>query len=214
MLLNLVRKDILIAKKYVFATMAIIVVIPLFFLFAAPDVLGSGFICFLYMVVLGEVVLLQAISQTEGKYPKAAALLCAAPYKRSSIVIAEYIFFLLIFAYCYIAHTLLMLMINPANLLDLTTILTVFLISAVMYGFYMPFEFKFGFIKAKYLFMIIIILFSVGPTLFRNLLAGIDFSALAAIPVYAKNIGLALLSIMILGASMIVSIKIFFRKEL
>jgi len=215
MLLNLVRKDILIAKKYVFVTMLVVIAIPLFIMLAAPSL--SGFFPFLYTVVISELLLLQAISQEEAKCPKASALLCAAPYTRSAVVKAKYVFSLLIFAYCCIVYAIMMLVINQQpNNFDLTTILTVLLFSVIIYGVYMPIEFKYGLTKAKFVFMIGIFALSFGPVLFANLFANItiDFSALAAISSGVKNIVLALASIAVFGISMMVSTKIFSKKEL
>ncbi|NNJ32858.1 ABC-2 transporter permease [Lacrimispora defluvii] len=107
-----------------------------------------------------------------------------------------------------------MLLTSPDKLLGLTSVLSILLIGAVMYGVYMPIEVKYGFVKARFLIMTIIILFSLGPTLFGDFMAGIDFKALAAIPIYLKNIILAASSAVIFGASLTISIKIFQRKEL
>jgi len=110
-----------------------------------------------------------------------------------------------------------MLVINQQpNNFDLTTILTVLLFSVIIYGVYMPIEFKYGLTKAKFVFMIGIFALSFGPVLFANLFANItiDFSALAAISSGVKNIVLALASIAVFGISMMVSTKIFSKKEL
>lgn len=215
MLLHLVKKDILIAKKIVFVAMLVVIAIPLLIMLAAPEL--AGFFPFLYMVVIGELLLLQAISQEEAKCPKAAALLCAAPYTRSDFVKAKYLFFLLIFAYCCIVHVLMMLVINQQpNSLDLTMMLVVLLVSVLIYGIYMPIEFKYGLVKAKFVFLIAIFSFSFGPTIFMDLFANItiDFSALAAIPSGVKNIVLTLASIAVFGISMMASTKIYSNKEL
>lgn len=214
MLLHLIKKDFLIAKKGVFVTMLLVIAMPLFIMLIAPSF--SGFSLFLYMVALGELILLQTISQEEAKYPKAAALLCAAPYPRSTFVWAKYIFFILIFAYCYIIYTLMMLAVNQLNTLDLTAMLTVLLFSAIIYGIYMPIEFKYGLVKAKFVFMTAIFALGFGPAVFTNLFANIkvDFLVLAEIPPYMKNIVLLLASVAVFGISMMVSTKIFSEKEL
>jgi len=214
MLLHLVKKDILIAKKFVFMTMFVAIAIPLFMMWTAP--LWSAFIAFFYMVAISELLLLQTISQEEAKNPKATALLCATPYPRNTIVKAKYIFFLLIFAYCYVAHSLLMLITNQSNILDLTAILTVLLFTVIICGVYMPIEFKYEIVKAKFIFMITIFALSFGPLIFVNFFekVPIDFSALAAISSGVKNIVLALASVVVFSISMMVSIKIFAKKEL
>lgn len=215
MLLTLVKKDMLIAKQFVFVTMLVVIAIPLFIMWIAPS-LSSGFIPFLFTVIIVELMLLQYISQEEAKYPKATALLCTAPYTRSTLVKAKYLFFVLIFAYCYIVNTLIMLVMDKSNFLDITSTLAVLLLSVLIYGIYMPIEVKYGNSKARFVFMIIIFALSFGPIVFAKLFANItiDFSALTAIPAIIKNIMLALTSIVIFAVSLLVSIKIFSRKEL
>lgn len=214
MLLHLVKKDILIAKKYVLVITLFLIAFPLFVTIIAPQIAGS--LSFLYMIFLAQVVLLQAISQEEAKYPKAIALLCASPYPRSTFVKAKYTFFLLVFAYCYIVHTIIMLIANKSNILDLTMALALLLLSTIIYGIYIPIELKFGFIKAKFFFTILIMMFAFGPIISSNLLSNItfDFSALTSIPSSIKNLALGLMSIIVLGISMAVSIKIYSKKEL
>lgn len=215
MLLHLIKKDILIAKKEILLVLLIIAVVPLFYAWAAPEM--SSFFPFLYMVVIGEVTLLQSISQLEAKTPKAPALLCATPYTRKSLVKAKYAFFVLIFVYCYIVHTLLILIINPLNILDFTSVFSVLLFSAIIYGVYMPIEFKFGVVKAKFVFMVTIIVFSLGPIIFGNILSNvikIDFSVFSTMPTTIFNSLLTLFSITVISISMLVSIKIFQHKEL
>lgn len=214
MVLHLIKKDILIAKKYVLFTLPVIAAIPLFILYYVSSL--SSFMPFLYMVVLGELVLLQAISQEEAKFSKAVALLCAAPYPRNAIVQAKYILFLLVFAYCWMIHTLMMLLLNPSKLLDPTMVLTVLFLCVIVFSIYMPIEFKYGYTKAKFIFMFVIILLSLAPTIlvehFPNLTSG--FSAWAAASSDIKNMVLAITSIAAFIISMLVSGKIFSEKDL
>jgi ABC-2 type transport system permease protein len=216
MLLHLIKKDILIAKSSVLITIVMVIAIPLFFMFALP--VSGGLLPFLYMVVLMEIVLLQAISALEAKNPKASTLLIAAPYSRKALVQAKYVLFILLFAFCYVVHTLLSLIIEPSNILNLTSILAVLLFGTIIYGIYMPIEFKYGNVKAKFVFMTLIIVLSLGPMLFVNFLAGIDFGAIitsiAAISNITKCIALALLSAFAFMMSMAVSIRIVAKKEL
>lgn len=212
MMLHLIKKDILLVKKYVIITMAVMIIFPLFTMMTAPSV--SGLPTFLYMAIIAELLLMQALSQEESKYPKAIALLCASPYKRSTFVMAKYTLILLIFAYCYIVHTLLTLALSQSGIMDLTSILTVLLINVIIFGVFVPLELKLGFVKAKFFSTVIILLFALGPSLLNGFFEGIDFSALTAMPSNLKNIVLALASIAALGISATVSIRIFARKDL
>lgn len=216
MFLHLVKKDILIAKKLVLITMFLMIVIPLFFMCFVPEL--SGFPVFLYMIIMIEIMLLQSISQLEAKNPKAPALLCAAPYTRKAFVKSKYVLFILLFAYCYIGHTILALIINPLKILDLTSLLCVMLCSVTIYGIYMPVEFKYGAVKARYFSSAIILVLSLGPTIFLNLFSSINFSeilkSIESIPAAVKYITLSLLSILSFITSMVISMRIFANKEL
>lgn len=214
MLLYLIKKDILIAKKFVFITMLMIIAIPLFVMLVAPSV--SSVALFLYMVVLGEVMLLQAIAQEEAKHPKATALLCAAPYQRKTFVQAKHALFLLIFFICWIVHTLIMIFINKSSILDLTMILAVMLVGAIVFGFNISMEFKYGVVKAKFVFMIVILIFSLGPSLLAGFFGSVklDFTVFETMSPAAKNALLALANVMVISISIVLSTRIFSKKEL
>lgn len=170
MLLHLIKKDILLVKNLVLVAMLINIAIPLFFIFTIP--FSTGLLPFLYMVILTEIILLQSISAMEAKSPKASSLLCTTPYSRKTLVKAKYIFFILLFAFCYVVHTLLSLIVDPPNILNLTSVLTVLLFGTIAYGIYMPIEFKYGNVKARFVFMTLIFIVSLGPMIFTNFLAG------------------------------------------
>lgn len=216
MLLHLIKKDILLAKNLVLITMLIAIAIPLFFMFTIP--FSTGLLPFLYMVILTEIILLQSISAMEAKSPKAPALLCATPYTRKTLVKAKYVFFILLFVFCYVVHTLLSLIVDPSNILDLTSVLAVLLFGTLVYGIYMPIEFKYGNVKARFVFMTLILVFSLGPMIFTNFLTDIDFSMLveriAAIPDIVKCVALTLLSAFTFIVSMAISMRIIANKEL
>ena len=216
MLVHLIKKDILLAKKLAFVTMLMVIAIPLFIGRIAPAL--PGFFSFFYMLIMTEIVLLQNISVLEAKSPKVPAFLCATPYTRKTLVRAKYVFFILLFAYCYVVHTLESLITNPSNILDLTSILMVLLFGVSIYGIYMPIEFKYGVIKARFVFMVVILGLSLGPTMFANLLAEIDYARLsesmAAISVTVTCSVLALLSVLFFSISMTISMRIFANKEL
>jgi ABC-2 type transport system permease protein len=216
LLLHLIKKDILLAKTLVLITIAILIAIPLFFAFAATA--SMGLLPVLYMVVFTEIMLLQGVLAMEAKNPKASALLCAAPYSRKTLVQAKYAFFLLLFASCYIIYTLLALIVHPSDMLAPASVLAVLLFGAIVYGVYMPIEFKYGNVKARFVFMALILVLSLGPMLFANFLAGIDFGAIianiAAIPNIVKCIVLALLSALAFMASIAISIRIVAKKDL
>lgn len=214
LLFQLVKKDLLLIKRYIVVTLLLLIVIPVFIIRTAPSL--PSVLVFLYMVVLGELMLLQALSQTEAKSPKTVALLCAAPYSRNTVVQAKYVFFLLIFAYCYIAYTLVALVMNAGALLDGFSVFVVLFCNITICAIYLPVEFKYGLVKTKFIFIIAVFTFSLGPALFSNVFANIlfDFSAVKMLPDSIRIPALAVMSAIILWVSLSVSQRIFRRKDL
>ena len=104
MIANLVKKDFLLVKKTTVAFLGISVLVPLLATIlmrdAAQDKRTELFI-FLYMVILVEVMFVQAVATEEEKSPRATALLCAAPYPRKSYVIAKYICYLIFYLFFF-----------------------------------------------------------------------------------------------------------------
>lgn len=211
---DLIRKDFLIAKKFVFISMCVIIAIPLFVALIAPSV--SGIIPFLYMIIIGVLILLQTISNEEEKYPKAAALICATPYTRKTYVTAKYAGFFLVFIYCYIVKTIIDLIIRPDSLLDLNSVLLALLIGVIVYCIYMPFELKYGVVGTKYIFEVIVIVVSAGPIIFTRLFSNIeiDTSFLQTIPAGVISVALAVVSILVFAISLCISINIYSKKDL
>ncbi|NFD54579.1 ABC-2 transporter permease [Clostridium botulinum] len=212
MLISLVKKDILLVKKYMLMMMIIAIAIPIFIMWRTPEFLG--FSAFLISTIFAEFMLYQYVSMAELKYPKADALLCATPYPRRSIVVARYIFLLLIFVYCILAYSIVALILPEIKFLSLSNVLTVMLISAILFGVYTPIQYKLGYEKTKYFFSIVI----VGtpfllPTL-AKLQISLDFSWLSSMPSLLWNLIMIAIIILVLSVSVITSINIYEKKEL
>lgn len=214
MLLQLVKKDFLIVKKYILFMMLLAVAVPLFLAWRLPEI--AGVISFIYTVVFTEIIICQAVSAEESKYPKAAALLCSVPYKRSAIVQAKYVFFLLLFAYCWIVYTLMALFVPGVGAIDSTVVLSVLMVGMIAYGIYLPLYFKYGAEKTRFFFMVCIFIAAFGTPLIYNCLADlqIDFSLLATIPASVLKLIIVILFAAALGISMAASIRIYSKKEL
>lgn len=212
MLLHLVKKDILLVKKYFLFTMLVVVAIPLFIMSRIPEFLG--FNAFLISVIFAEFMLYQYVSMAEMKYPKATALLCGTPYPRSMLVKARYAFLLLIFAYCYVAYTVLALFVPKVEYLTPLSILTSLLILTILFGIYTPIQYKLGYEKTKYFFSIVIVATPFILPELSNVDIKLNFSELSAMPLLAKYLILIVAVIAILCISLIVSIKIYSKKDL
>jgi len=214
MTLLLVKKDILLAKKQTLFMMVLSAIIPLFVVSRVPSLMGA--VAFIYTVIFTEIIILQSIAAEEAKHPKAAALICAAPYSRKSFVIAKYVLFLLLFGYCCAIFNLVRI-INPnVGVISLPIVLAVLLCGVTIYGVYLPLYFKYGFEKTKFFFMVTLFIIAFGTPMLAPYFGSIDFdfSMFLSIPTVALKIALFLASIIILCVSMTLSIKIYSKKDL
>lgn len=211
MLISLVKKDILLVKKYILITMIMPIVIPLLIMWRSPEFLG--FVAFLTSAIFVEFMVFQYVSMAEVKYPKANALLCATPYPRRAIVVARYIFLLLGFVYCVLAYSILALISPQIMFLSLSNILTVLFILTTLLGIYAPIQYKFGFEKTKYFFTIVIVATPFWSSSLRNLGVSLDSSWLSNMPLLLWGLIMITMSILIFSVSMIASIKIYGKKE-
>jgi hypothetical protein len=212
MLLNLVKKDFLLIKKNAIIMMFAGIAVILYLLWRDPEL--SGFPAFFLLTLYTEIILCQSVSVVEAKYPKASALLCAAPYSRGVFVKAKYVFTLFIFAYCFIAYSLVALLVPKAGSPDLAATLAAFLLIMLVCGIYMPLEFKFGYEKTRFAFIIILFGVSFGMPMFYGAHINLDLRWLAAIPAAVQCLVLGLAGVAVLFLSMNASIRIFSKKEL
>ncbi len=214
MTFNLVKKDILIIKNYVLIMMMAVVGIPLFVAWRVPIFLG--FATLFLAVLYTQIILGQAISVEEAKYPRAAALLCAVSYSRSAYVKAKYAFFLMIFAYCLASYAILAALIPQISTISLTSILSVLLINSLIFGINMPLQFKFGVEKTKFAFSLLIFVASFGMPLFYTYFNPVlsYLPTLVVIPEPVKHLLLTGASVAVLAISLAVSIRIYSKKEL
>ena len=150
----------------------------------------------------------------EMKYPKAEALLCATPYSRSTLVKARYAFLLLPFAYCWVAYNVLALISAKVEYLTPFNCLITLLISVIIFGVYTPIQYKLGFEKTKYFFMIVIMGSPFLLTLLIKVNIKVDITGFSAMPIFVQYLIPIVAIIAILFISMNVSIKIYSKKEL
>lgn len=212
MTLRLIKKDFLLAKKFILIIMGLVIVLPLFVALSMPE--SAGVTSFLFTTIFSEMILIQYISMAELKYPKAETLLCSSPYSRRDIVIAKYLFYLLVFAYCFVSYWIMALILPGRVAFSLDIILLTLLIVSVVYGIYMPMQFKFGVEKTKYAFMVILFGVSFGTPVVTGWAQRINFSFWETIPPIALRAGAAAITVLILAVSAWASVKIYAKKEL
>ena len=100
MLFHLIRKDIIIVKKYVLIMVIAAIAIPPFMLWRAPEY--TGVLGFILSIMFSVFMLLQYVSLKEYQFPKAATLLCSTPFSRKMMVLSKYIFCIAMYMTCCI----------------------------------------------------------------------------------------------------------------
>lgn len=212
MLFHLVKKDILLVKKYLIVTMLVVLGFPLLVMAQVPQFLG--FNAFLIISIFSQLLLYQYVSMTEMKSPKATALLCASPYPREMLVKARYVFLLLMFAFCTIAYNLVAALITDIRFLTGLELLWALVISTILISIYAPIQYKFGFEKTRYVLTITAIStpFILPPLLKADI--GLNLSGWSSLPVSIKYLILTGVVVVVLFISITLSARIYLKKDL
>lgn len=157
MLINLVRKDLIIAKKYLLIMLVFAVVGPIF-ISSKLNFPNAGFISFLLTVLFVEYIMFNSVSLVEDKY-KGSALLCATPYTRTTLVQSKYLFVFVLFIISLMIYTITSL-IEPLGLekLNVYAVGISLLTLSIFFGILIPLQFKFGYEKTKYIFFGVVFL--------------------------------------------------------
>lgn len=212
MLFHLIKKDFLIVKKYAFLMFLVSILIPPFVLLSTPELARS--VSFYIAAVFSVFMLLQFVSMKEFQYPKAATLLSATPYRRSTIVASKYGFCIFIYLVCCITYLIDTFFFPALGEFSLKMISITFLSISLLIGIYLPIQYKFGYEKTKFFFIIIIM---VTPFLLPKLVRindgfGIDITSFFP-PVVVYLIAL-FSSLIFLALSIYTSVKIYNHKDL
>lgn len=210
----LMKKDIFLVKKYLLVILAISIVFPVFIFYNAESIMG--FAAFMLTVMFAAYMALQSVSLAETKYPKAEALLCSSPYTRKYMVIARYLFFILVFVATTVVYELVVIFLPGAATLSLFDIALTLLIGSMLLGICLPLQYKLGYEKMKYVLMVVIML---TPFLLPHIVewvatSNLDISFLDSISSTMKTVLCFALSIVINVVSISTSIHIYNGKEL
>lgn len=211
MLFHLIKKDFLIVKKYVLIVFLIAAIIPPVMLWRVPEY--KGILGFILAAVYAVFMLLQYVSLKEYQFPKAAALLCATPFSRKMIVLSKYIFCIIIYMACCAIYGVETLIIPKLGTPSIKLMIFIFFVISVFIGVYLPVQYKFGYEKTKFVFMIIIM---ASPVIFSLLLKmeklNLDF--ISSVSPFLTYGGIALFSMMMLVMSVWVSVKFYNKADL
>ncbi|MEJ9176572.1 ABC-2 transporter permease [Bacillus cereus] len=215
MLINLVVKDIMLVKKY-FSILLVFAAIAPIYLSTQLKLNDGGLIGFLLTVVFMEHILFGTISKFEDQY-KGATLLCATPYTRSAFVKAKYLFLLVVFLCASIIRMITSIII-PSGIenLSINALGITSLVVSILFGILLPFQFKFGFDKTRMISFIVVFLTPfIAPTLIKEIqLSHLNFTLPLPFPSIIMAWMPCLISIVISIISMIISLKIYAKKDL
>lgn len=216
MLFHLVKKDLILAKKYLLVMLIFAVVAPIFF-YSKLRFSNGSFASFLITVLFIEYILFNMVSMQEDKYG-GAALLCTTPYTRNGVIKAKYLYVLVIFIGCFLLYNLATAIGSSIGLarLNIYSVGIALLIISVFFGILIPIQTKFGYEKTKYIFFILIFLTPfILPAIiewYQSTNFNINFSL--SLPQTVKVWMPFVISILIGLISMIISIRIFSKKNL
>lgn len=211
MLFNLIKKDILIVKKYVLIMLVAAVLIPPFMLWRAPEY--TGVLGFMLSVIFCVFMLLQYVSLKEYQFQKAATLLCATPFSRNMIVLSKYIFCIAIFVFCCIIYAIETLVIPGLGTIDMTLFLLMLLVTSVFIGVYLPVQYKLGYEKTKFAFVAVIVASPfILPQLMKMDNVNLNFLSMFSPLLVCGSV--LLLSCIVLMVSVILSVKFYGKTDL
>lgn len=211
MLFNLLKKDVLIIKKYVLIMLAAAILIPPFILWRAPEF--SGKLGFILSVIFCVLMLLQYVSLKEYQFPKAATLLCITPFSRKMMVLSKYVFCMAIFVACCVIYAIETLVIPGLGTADVTMYFIMLFVTSVFIGVYLPIQYKLGYEKTRFICGVVMVASPfILPYFIKEGSLNFDFiSAASSILVCG---GILLASCVVLAVSATLSVKIYGETEL
>lgn len=211
MLLHLVKKDFLIVKKYLLIMLAAAVAIPPVMLWRAPEY--GGAMGFILTVIFAVFMLLQYVSLKEYQCPKASVLLCAAPFPRALLVLSKYIFCMLVYAACCLIFGLETIIAPQLGSLRPDVLALMFFVTALVVGLYLPVQYKLGYEKTKFVFVVVIMASPVITAALFNL-ENTNFDPLLTAPPILVYGGIVLAGLAVLAISACLSVRFYGRADL
>lgn len=212
MLFHLVKKDFLIVKKYVLMMLIISIVFPLFLLGRIPQY--AGILGFILPIIFAVFMLLQYVSLQEYQYPKAATLICAAPYPRSFLVLSRYVFCLVVYVLCCVVFWAETLVVPALGGFHYELPVWMFFMLAVFLGIYLPLQYKLGYEKTKFVFVVVIVASPFILPQFMKMSEEVNFDFLSTVSPELLYGGISLAGILILAVSVYLSIHFYNKADL
>lgn len=158
-------------------------------------------------------MLLQYVSLKEYQCPKAAALLCAAPFPRKLMVLSKYIFCMLVYIICCLIFGIETILIPQLGSFHMETLTLMFLITALFISLYLPAQYKLGYEKTKFAFFILIMASPIVLAMIMKM-GNIDLDALFKARPFLVYGGMILTGSITLIISAYLSVKIYNKTDL
>ena len=180
MFLALIKKDLLLIRRYVVLLIALNLSVPFIMTMNTSFVGPMGF--FIIVSATAYLVLI-ATGAKEMQYPRAASLLCAAPYSRGMMVLSKYVVIFLPYGFSCAAFWGMSFLKPQIGGMTPGMAVMGFLTLAVAVGIYMPLQFRLGYEKARYLIMAAYLVLVCGaPMLSTAVSNSVKTGALQAFP--------------------------------
>ncbi|MTI67866.1 MAG: ABC-2 transporter permease [Firmicutes bacterium] len=218
MVFNIVKKDFLLAKKYL-PLMFIFAVIGPIYIERIVGFIGGGFLSFFITAFFIQFLLFNSISMSEYKY-KGALYLCATPYTRTVIVKGTYLFILTVFIISSLIYTAIasftptnIPLINMVNLPvpNIWTVGISFFIITTFFGIMIPLQYQFGYENTKYMAMIFTF---VTPFILPKIVEAMQSNINLTPNSLYWSIAAYIFSLLIGLISMLISTHIYSKKDL
>lgn len=215
MLINLVKKDFLLIRKYLLLFILFVAVAPVYMSWQTQSSSFHSLIFFL-MATVTELTIYLQIAKFEDQY-KGSALLCATPYTRNTFIEAKYLFLFIVFIGMIVIQ-IIMSFIVPM-VMDRLTVQTVgitFMMLSVLFGILIPVQIKIGYDKAKLIFIVITFFVPfVIPSLIRWFQSlNIHFTVTLPLPEIVQAWLPAFIGLAIAVVSMLISLRLYAKKDL
>ncbi len=174
----LIKKDLLLIRKHV-ALLVLLNVLGPFILTLSTMFTGIG--GFFVVVSATAYVVVVAMGEKEAQYPRAASLLCVAPYSRRLMVLSKYVVVFMGYGFSCAAFWILSLIRPQTGGMTPGMAVMGFLGLALVVGIYLPLQFRFGYERARYLLMAVYIVFVCGMPAFLGMMRAETFQVLAGL---------------------------------
>lgn len=214
-LIVLLRKDISLDKAYWVIIILIAIGIPIYMTYSLQNAgfqKGADFVSLFLSSFYCFFMSLSNLGLIEHKY-RGTAYLTLTPINRRDVVLSKYVFLLLVFLISLVGYWVSYLVTPFIQPLSFTAVVTVWTANILFLSFYVPIELKLGYENVKYFITAIIVIspFLIGligryggASIFRRFMEEVG----NILPI------MIVFSLVLIGVSYYVSVRIFNTKDL